>query len=200
MCCLGISWRKLRVLFRRVHGLAGNQGPLEQFRSPERPAMSQKTPRRSRYDALHDKYHQILTTKAGTRYERLAALVFKVLEDKNVVVHDLKLAGEDTDVKHQIDVSIESASVTKRATCHGTDGKGNGPISPLLNVAPPDLTVLAKKTAYFPLALFIKSLTGDKRSRPMALATCRFGATRTPWARLGSRFHTIPKCSCAVAF
>ena len=87
------------------------------------------------------------------------------------------------------------------ATCHGTDGKGNGPISPLLNVSPPDLTVLERKiTAYFPLALFIKSLTGDKRSRPMALATCRFGATRTPWARLGSRFHTIPKCSCAVAF
>jgi mono/diheme cytochrome c family protein len=43
------------------------------------------------------------------------------------------------------------------ATCHGGDGKGQGPISPLLKVAPPDLTVLAKKiTACFPLVTFIK--------------------------------------------
>jgi len=43
------------------------------------------------------------------------------------------------------------------ATCHGVDGKGAGPISPLLKVAPPDLTVLAKKIATcFPLAAFIK--------------------------------------------
>jgi hypothetical protein len=61
---------------------------------------------RSRYDELHDRYHAILTTKAGTRYERLAALVFKILETRNVVIHDLKLIGDST-VAHQIDVSIE---------------------------------------------------------------------------------------------
>jgi hypothetical protein len=60
---------------------------------------------RSHYDELHDRYHAILTTKAGTRYERLAALVFKTLEERNVVVHDLKLLGDST-VAHQIDVSI----------------------------------------------------------------------------------------------
>jgi hypothetical protein len=54
---------------------------------------------------MHDRYHAILTTKAGTRYERLAALVFKILEDRNVVIHDLKLIG-DSSVPHQIDVSI----------------------------------------------------------------------------------------------
>lgn len=69
---------------------------------------------RSRYDELHDKYHQMLTTKAGTRYERLAALVFKALEDKNAVIHDLKLAGTDPDVKHQIDVTVEVAGTKKR--------------------------------------------------------------------------------------
>jgi hypothetical protein len=69
---------------------------------------------RSRYDELHDKYHQILTTKAGTRYERLAALVFKALEEKNAVIHDLKLAGEDPGVKHQIDVTVEVAGTKKR--------------------------------------------------------------------------------------
>ena len=37
-------------------------------------AMNKKPPERSRYDELHDKYHTILTTKAGTRYERLAAI------------------------------------------------------------------------------------------------------------------------------
>ena len=31
------------------------------------------------------------------------------------------------------------------ASCHGTDGKGNGPVSEQLKVPPPDLTMLAKK-------------------------------------------------------
>jgi mono/diheme cytochrome c family protein len=36
------------------------------------------------------------------------------------------------------------------AACHGTDGKGGGPVSSALTVRPADLTVLAKKiTAYF---------------------------------------------------
>lgn len=31
------------------------------------------------------------------------------------------------------------------ASCHGTDGKGNGPLGELLRKSPPDLTQLAKK-------------------------------------------------------
>lgn len=73
-----------------------------------------KTSKRSRYDELHDKYHRVLTTKAGTRYERLAALVFKALEDRNVVIHDLRLAGEDPEVLHQIDVTIAIRGERKR--------------------------------------------------------------------------------------
>ena len=61
---------------------------------------------RSSYDELHDRYERISTTKAGTRYERLAALVFKCLNDRHIVIHDLKLLGE-TGVAHQIDVQIE---------------------------------------------------------------------------------------------
>ena len=68
---------------------------------------------RSRYDELHDRYHAILSTKAGTRYERLPGLVFKILEDRNVVIHDLRLVG-DSSVAHQIDVSIESAGKRRR--------------------------------------------------------------------------------------
>jgi len=33
--------------------------------------------------------------------------VFKVLEEKHVVIHDLKLSGADPEVKHQIDVTTE---------------------------------------------------------------------------------------------
>jgi Restriction endonuclease len=61
---------------------------------------------RSRYDELHDEYYNLLSIKSGTRYERLAAIVFKSLEQSGTVIHDLKLLG-GSQVKHQIDVTIE---------------------------------------------------------------------------------------------
>jgi Restriction endonuclease len=83
--------------------------------------------KRSRYDELHDKYHQIITTKTGTRYERLAAMVFKALEERNVVIHDLKLSGQDPEVKHQIDVSVEIGGAIKRVLveCKDFDVSGD---------------------------------------------------------------------------
>jgi hypothetical protein len=63
-------------------------------------------PKRSCYDELHDRYNTILTTKGGTRYEILAAFVFKALEAQNTVIHDLSLVGE-SEVAHQIDVLFE---------------------------------------------------------------------------------------------
>lgn len=68
---------------------------------------------RSKFDELHDKYFSILTNKSGTRYERLAALVFKSLHESGIVIHDLKLVG-DTGVQHQIDVVVETDSVQRR--------------------------------------------------------------------------------------
>jgi len=81
---------------------------------------------RSRYDELHDRYHAALISKAGTRYERLAAVVFKILEEGNVVIHDLKLVG-DSDVKHQIDVSIEANGTRRRVIieCKDFDVSGD---------------------------------------------------------------------------
>lgn len=67
----------------------------------------------SKYDELHDRYSKIRTTKSGTRYERLAAFVFKVLDESGIVIHDLKLVGE-TGAKHQIDVTVEKEGVKKR--------------------------------------------------------------------------------------
>lgn len=67
----------------------------------------------SSYDELYEKYWASDLKKSGTRYERLAAFVFKALHDSNTVVHDIKLLGE-SDVKHQIDVTIEENSERKR--------------------------------------------------------------------------------------
>ncbi len=53
---------------------------------------------RSHYDDLHDRYSAIRTNKRGTRYERLAAVVFAALEERSVVIHDLTLVGKESGV------------------------------------------------------------------------------------------------------
>ncbi|MGZ5030529.1 MAG: restriction endonuclease [Methylobacter sp.] len=67
----------------------------------------------STYDQIHDQYWHISTPKAGTRYERLAAFVIKSLNVDKRVVHDIKLVG-DSDVKHQIDITIDDGRGKKR--------------------------------------------------------------------------------------
>ena len=48
-------------------------------------------------------------------------------------------------------------------TCHGRDGKGNGPVSAELKVPAPDLTVLAKKNSgVFPLNSVYEIIDGRK--------------------------------------
>ena len=82
----------------------------------------------SRYDALHDKYHTAATNKAGNKYERLAALVLKALEEKDTVIHDIRLTGSDPDVRHQIDVTVEQNNRGKRRLlieCKDFDTSGN---------------------------------------------------------------------------
>lgn len=68
---------------------------------------------KSKYDQIHDDLWHTDTTKAGTRYERLVAYVMKHLSESDAVVHDIKLRG-DSEVKHQIDVTIEQDGVRKR--------------------------------------------------------------------------------------
>jgi mono/diheme cytochrome c family protein len=49
------------------------------------------------------------------------------------------------------------------APCHGTDGKGKGPVSGQLKGTPPDLTVLAKKNnGVFPVAAVFETIDGRK--------------------------------------
>lgn len=68
---------------------------------------------KSKYDELHDRYSAINTNKSGTRYERLAAVVFAALEERSIVIHDLKMVGKDSGVSHQIDVKITREGVKK---------------------------------------------------------------------------------------
>jgi Restriction endonuclease len=79
----------------------------------------------SRYDELHDRFFSILSSKEGTRYERLAAVVFKTLHEQQIVVHDFRLRGDST-VKHQIDVLVEVDGKQKRVLieCKDFDKKG----------------------------------------------------------------------------
>ncbi|ANB49268.1 MULTISPECIES: restriction endonuclease [Bacillus] len=51
--------------------------------------------------------------KLGTKYEKLAAMVFKILHQKDVVIHDLKLRGGEKKTTHQIDVTVQSKGSEK---------------------------------------------------------------------------------------
>jgi len=49
------------------------------------------------------------------------------------------------------------------ASCHGPDGKGNGPVSGQLKVPPSDLTMLAKNNnGVFPLNAAYEAINGSK--------------------------------------
>lgn len=52
--------------------------------------------------------------KAGTKYERLAAIVFKLLAEEDTVIHDLTLKGDGKAASHQIDITIEKQGSKKR--------------------------------------------------------------------------------------
>ncbi|BDI33977.1 hypothetical protein CCAX7_60280 [Capsulimonas corticalis] len=67
----------------------------------------------SQYDKMVDNYLDIDTTKSGTRYEILTALVSKALYENTKVTHDAKLIGA-SGAPHQIDVTIETEGRLKR--------------------------------------------------------------------------------------
>jgi hypothetical protein len=52
--------------------------------------------------------------KNGSKYERLAAVVYKILDDSDTVIHDLRLRGDGKLAQHQIDVTIEKGGKSKR--------------------------------------------------------------------------------------
>lgn len=70
--------------------------------------------KQSRYSELFDRYQKVSTTKKGTKYEILTAFVFKSLYEAGVVVHDIKLIGENNVPPAQIDVCIDVGGAPRR--------------------------------------------------------------------------------------
>jgi mono/diheme cytochrome c family protein len=60
--------------------------------------------------------------------------------------------------------SVEGADLYRAycASCHGKDGKGNGPVASALKATVPDLTIIAKKNGgIFPAARVRRIITGE---------------------------------------
>jgi hypothetical protein len=64
-------------------------------------------------DLIYDEFVAEDRSKHGTRYEILAAIVFKALMREHRVVHDLRLRGEGKQTRHQIDVTVEREDGTR---------------------------------------------------------------------------------------
>lgn len=65
-------------------------------------------------NTIYDKYVAEERLKNGTKFERLAAIVYKHLDKETVVIHDMCLRGDGKTAMHQIDVLIEKNSRKKR--------------------------------------------------------------------------------------
>jgi hypothetical protein len=69
------------------------------------------------HNNIEDIYNNLIADeklKNGTKYERITAIVYKLLNEANTVFHDLRLRGNGKKAKHQIDVTIEKAGQDKR--------------------------------------------------------------------------------------
>jgi len=63
------------------------------------------------------------------------------------------------------------------ASCHGSDGTGNGPVARGLAVAPPDLTLLAARNGgVFPMTRVMSTIDGLDRGAHFSAAMPEFGA------------------------
>jgi len=57
-------------------------------------------------DIVYDRYIAAEKLKHGTKFERVAAVVFQILNEGVEVRHDVRLRGDGKDTTHQIDVSV----------------------------------------------------------------------------------------------
>jgi mono/diheme cytochrome c family protein len=71
--------------------------------------------------------------------------------------------SETVEAQHfqQFSTSAGSAIYVERcASCHGVDGKGDGPVAPILKVSPPDLTTITQRAGgTFPSARVVRVIT-----------------------------------------
>ena len=70
------------------------------------------------------------------------------------------------------------------ASCHGTDGKGQGPVAPSLKVSPSDLTAIQKPGEKFPFAQVQVAIDGERTER----AVTAHGTSKMPvWGTIFRR-------------
>jgi predicted helicase len=79
----------------------------------------------SNIEIVYDQNVAAEKLKSGTKYERLTAIVYKILEANNVVIHDLRLKGDGKTASHQIDVTVQKGSTKKKVLveCKNYDSK-----------------------------------------------------------------------------
>jgi hypothetical protein len=65
-------------------------------------------------DEVYDRAIAVERLKHGTKYERLTALVFQLLDEDSTIEHDVRLRGNKKRTWHQIDVRITKADEEKR--------------------------------------------------------------------------------------
>ncbi|MEG2412594.1 MAG: restriction endonuclease [Clostridium sp.] len=65
-------------------------------------------------EIIYNKYIAEEKLKNGTKYEKLVAVVFKLLNQNDTVIHDLKLIGNGKTAQHQIDVTIKKNGEEKK--------------------------------------------------------------------------------------
>ena len=75
---------------------------------------SNNGPMSNQLDIIYDRTIADEKLKSGTKYERLAALVFNLLAARSAVVHNLRLTGDRKETAHQIDVVISHDGIRHR--------------------------------------------------------------------------------------
>ena len=79
----------------------------------------------------------------------------------------LSVASSVAIADEKVSETAKSDFINYCASCHGVDGKGNGPLAPTLKIAPSDLTVISKNNkGNFPYTLIRKTI----ESRELGLA------------------------------
>jgi mono/diheme cytochrome c family protein len=93
--------------------------------------------------------------KLGTQWGMTLALVFwGALGASSAIAGEVSARGADMP-------TVEQDFQFHCAACHGADGKGSGPVSRVLKIAPPDLTRIAKRNGgVFPEAMVFGTISG----------------------------------------
>lgn len=68
----------------------------------------------SKVEQIYNKIIADEKLKNGSKFERLAAVVYKILDESDSVIHDLTLRGDGKRAQHQIDVTVKKNGSSKR--------------------------------------------------------------------------------------